>query len=152
VEKNILWGLLIIGFALVFFSLRKPPIKDWILIFLLTSNISIIIGTFVVAKNMLEYPVRFLNKQFDSSLLFESLLLPVVCVYFYQTTYHSGYRGIVLQGLLYTSVLTMIEVLFEKYTDLVEYHTWTWMHTFIGVFLLMLFVRIIYAVDKRENR
>ena len=31
-ERIILWSLLIIGITLLFSSLRKPPIKNWILI------------------------------------------------------------------------------------------------------------------------
>ncbi|WP_315969526.1 CBO0543 family protein [Oceanobacillus massiliensis] len=92
------------------------------------------IGVLVVEEKMLEYPIRLFSNYFASSLLYEYLLFPVVCIYFYQTTYHSKYMSIVLQCLLYTSALTVIEVLFERYTDLIEYHTWTWIHTFISIF------------------
>lgn len=150
-ERIILWLLLIIGIALLFFSLRKPPIKDWILIFLLTSCFSIFIGVLVAKKKMLEYPIRFLSKYFSSSLLYEYLLLPVVCIYFYQTTYYSKYPSIILQCALYTSALTILEVLLERYTDLIEYHTWTWIHTFISTFFLMMFVRILMLLINRKE-
>jgi len=151
-EKAILWGLLIVGVALLIFSLRKPQIKDWINIFLLTAYFSIFISVLVVSNEMLEYPVRFLAKQFDTSILYEFLLFPVVCIYFYQSTYNSGYVNIILQGALYTSALTIIEVLFERYTDLIEYHTWTWKFTFISTFVLMLFLRILMQLIYRQSR
>ena len=152
-ERIILWSLLIIGIVLLFFSLRKPPIKNWILIFLLTSYFSTFLGVLVVEKKMLEYPVRFLSNHFTSSLLYENLLFPVVCIYFYQTTYHLRYIGIVIQCTLYTSALTIIEIIFERYTDLIKYHTWTWIYTFISTFFLMMFVRILMQlINKKENK
>ncbi|MBA2875144.1 CBO0543 family protein [Thermaerobacillus caldiproteolyticus] len=149
-DRIILWSFSIIGLALLFFSLRKPLIKerkpiikDTILVFLLKAYLSTYIGIFVATEKMIEYPVRFLSKYFETSIIFESFLYPIMCVYFFQTTYHSKFLGIVLQCALYTAALTIIEVLCEKYTDLIKYHTWTWMHSFITIFLLSLFVRML---------
>lgn len=150
-EKIILWSLLIIGISLLFFSLRKPLIKNWLLIFLLASCLTTFLGVLVVEEKWLEYPVRFLGNYFSSSLLYEYLLFPVVSIYFYQTTYHSRYLNIVLQCILYTTVLTIIEVYLERYTDLIEYHTWTWLHTYISTFFLMMLVRILLQlINKKE--
>ncbi|WP_085993385.1 CBO0543 family protein [Oceanobacillus senegalensis] len=144
-ESIILWGAFIAGVAMLFFILPKLPFKDWLIIFLFTSYVSVIAGTVVVEEKMLSYPVKILEKHFESSLQFEMLTLPVICLYFYKTTYHSTYTGTFLQGLLYTSALTLIEVLLETYTNIIEYHTWTWLYTFISVFILIVFVR--YFMD-----
>jgi hypothetical protein len=149
-ERIILWALLLVGITLLIFSLRKPFIKDWILIFLLNAYLSTLIGVLVVEENMLEYPIRFLDNYFTSSLLYEYLLFPVVCIYLYQKTYHAGFKGIFLYCLLFTSALTVIEVLLERYTDLIEYHTWTWMHTFISTFILMFFIRSIMQLINQK--
>ncbi|WP_257351035.1 CBO0543 family protein [Pseudalkalibacillus decolorationis] len=150
-ERVILWGLLIIGIALLLYSLRKLPFKEWLFVYLLTTYFSIIIGTIVVEENMLDYPIKFLNKHFDSSLLYEYLLFPVVCLYFYRTTYHSRYFNILLQGGLYTTALTIIEVLLERYTDLIKYNSWTWIYTFTSVFILLVFIRIIVQLIYKEK-
>jgi hypothetical protein len=149
-ERIILWALLLVGITLLIFSLRKPFIKDWILIFLLNAYLSTLIGVLVVEENMLEYPIRFLDNYFTSSLLYEYLLFPVVCIYLYQKTYDSSFKGIFLYCLLFTTALTVIEVLFERYTDLIEYHTWTWMHTFISTFILMFFIRSIMQLINQK--
>ncbi|MBE3571033.1 MAG: hypothetical protein IMW92_13345 [Bacillales bacterium] len=154
-DKIILWILFIIGIALLLFSFRKKAlIKDSILVFLLKAYFSTFIGIFVAEEKMIVYPVRFLSKYFNTSIIFESLLYPIMCVYFFQTTYHSKFLGIILQCALYTSALTIIEVLCEKYTDLIKYHTWTWMYSFITIFLLSLFVRLIMLylnkIDKQK--
>jgi hypothetical protein len=151
-ERAMLWGLLIFGISLLIFSLRKPPLKDWIIMYLSTAYFSIFIGVLVVSNNMLEFPVRFLAKHFDTSILYEYLLFPVVCIYFYQTSYGSRYISIIIQCVLYTSIITIVEIQFEIYTDLIEYHTWTWQYTFISTFVLMLFLRILMQLISRQKK
>ncbi|MEH6908620.1 CBO0543 family protein [Neobacillus drentensis] len=58
----------------------------------------------------------------------------------------------VLQCILYTTVLTIIEFLFERYTELIKYHTWTWIYTFISTFLLMMFIRFLMQLINRKER
>ncbi|WP_404452005.1 hypothetical protein LG329_16885 [Virgibacillus necropolis] len=150
-ESVILWAFFIIGIALLCYSLKKLPFKEWILVYLLTSYFSIVIGVLVVEENMLYYPVKFLNEHFESNLLFEYLWFPIITIYFYRTTYHSRYFGILLQGVLYISVLTFFEMLFEKYTDIIEYHTWTWMHTFASALFLIIFIRTFVKLYSHLN-
>ncbi|BDG43973.1 CBO0543 family protein [Saccharococcus caldoxylosilyticus] len=151
-DRIILWALLIIGMALLFFSLRKPLIKDTVLVFLLKAYFSSFFGVIVAEKKLVEYPVRFLGQYFDTSILFEYFLYPIMCVYFYQTTYRSSLLGIIVQCALYTSALTILEVLCEKYTNLIKYYTWTWEYSFITIFLLAFFVRMLMKlINKREQ-
>ncbi|MBM7572741.1 CBO0543 family protein [Aquibacillus albus] len=140
-DRYILWGLLFLVVILLILSLRKPPTTHWLLIFFMKAYFSTFIGIIVVEKKMLEYPVRFLPNYFDASILFEYLIFPVLCIYYYQTTYHSRLSGIIIQTLLYTTTITALEVIIEKFTDLIEYYTWTWLHTFSSVFLVMIFIR-----------
>ncbi|WP_430786832.1 CBO0543 family protein [Virgibacillus flavescens] len=141
-DSTILWGSLMIGIALLFFSIKILPFAEWTIAYLLTSYLSIILGVLVVEEKMLDYPVKFLDGHFDSNLLYEYLWLPIAIIYFYRTTYYSRFSGILLQGLVYTSVLTIIEVLIEKNTNIIEYITWTWWYTFVSVFILMVFIRM----------
>lgn len=148
-DRFILWGFFLIGIVLLVFSFRKPFIKDWILTFFLSAYLSMFIGVLVIEEKMLEYPIRLLSDYFTSSILYEYLLFPVVCIYFYQTTYHSGFMRIVLKCLLFTSALTIIEVILEKYTDLIEYHTWTWLHTYISTFFIIMFIRMLMQLINK---
>ncbi|GAB6006670.1 hypothetical protein JCM12214_25700 [Geobacillus vulcani] len=50
---------------------------------------------------------------------------------------------------MYTAALTFIEVLYEKYTNLITYHTWTWMHSFVTIFLLSFSVRMLMKLINR---
>jgi hypothetical protein len=152
-DRIILWIFFIIGIVLFIFSLRKPLLlKDTITVFLMKAYFSTFFGIIVVEKNMIEYPVRFLDKYFDASILFEYFLYPIMCIYLYQTSVHSRFLGIVIQCALYTAAITIIEVLCEKYTDLIKYHSWTWVHSYIFIFLLSLIVRLLVQwINKIEK-
>ncbi|UOQ95413.1 hypothetical protein MUO14_11035 [Halobacillus shinanisalinarum] len=151
-ERMVLWGLFLFGIVLLLLSFRKAPIQDITIVFLLTSYIAVILGQIIVKENMITYPINLLSEYFRSSLLYEMLLLPVVCIYFYKTTYHSRYPSIVMQCATYTFTLTIVEVFLEKYTDFVEYYTWTWVHTFIGIFCLLFFIRLVTKVIMTKAR
>lgn len=148
-ERIILWFSLLLAVVLLFLSLKKTPIKDWVIVYLLQAFLAIFAGVIVIEEKMLEYPVRFLPKYFDSNILYEFLILPVVCVYFNQTSYHSNIPSTILQNITYTSVLTIIEVVLEKYTNLIKYKNWNWMYTFGSTFLIMLFVRIVIGFIRK---
>ena len=142
-EKTMLWLLALIGVGLFVFSMRKPPIKEWLLFFLLTSYFSSIIGVIVVEEGMLTYPVNLFNRHFDSSLTYEYVLFPVLGVYYYQSTFRSGWIGYVLKAVIYSGIITITEFFLEKYTDLIHYESWTWYYTFLSTLLLLLIIRII---------
>jgi hypothetical protein len=148
-EQLFLWVLFFLGILLLIFSLRKPPIKDWLFVFMFTGYCSSILGVIAVEKGMLSYPVRLFGDFFDTSPLYELLLLPVVNIYYYQTTYLSSWIGIIGQGFIYTTVLTFVEVILERYTDLIHYKTWTWQNSFLSIFLILFLIR---AVNQFLNK
>ncbi|WP_305853291.1 CBO0543 family protein [Halobacillus amylolyticus] len=137
-----LWCLHILGLVLFIFALRKPPRKDWLLMFLISAYFAIILGVIVVEEHLLTYPVS-LFKHFQSSVLFEFLLFPVLCTYYYQTSYFTGAFGIIWQAVVFSGVLTIIEFCLERYTDLIRYLQWDWYYTFTSVFLFMVSVRFL---------
>jgi hypothetical protein len=151
-DITILWLLLILGLILFLSSLRKAPIYHLLFVFLITAYFTTFISVFIVENGMLEYPVRFLSQYFVTNVLYENLLLPVICMYFYRTTYNSSYTSWIIQCIVYNAFFTTIEVLFERHTDLIHYHTWTWVHTFISTFLFMLTIRmLIQFINKKTT-
>ncbi|MFD2923092.1 CBO0543 family protein [Halobacillus naozhouensis] len=143
---------LFIGVGLFILALRRPPQKDWLLIFFVTAYFGSFIGALVVEKNLISYPVTFLKPPFQSSVLFEFLLLPVLSMYYYQTSYHSNVFGFIWQAASYSSVMTIIEFFLERYTDLIEYHQWKWYFTLITVFTFLICVRsLMWVINKKSG-
>ncbi|MEN1968541.1 CBO0543 family protein [Lentibacillus sp. N15] len=151
-DKIILWFSLGAFIALFVFSLRKSPMKEWILAFFVTAYFANFFGAIVAKLNLIKYPENFLSQYFSSSLLFELIAFPVINVYFYQTSYRSGWLGIIIQCVLYTSGITVLEVILKKYTNLIVYMNWNWLITFISVLLFMLGVRLLLELQKRVSK
>lgn len=149
--NTIITGILILfGFLLLFLNLKKLPLQDVFTLFLFAGYMGVILGTIVVKKEMLTYPVKPLDGQyFQSNLMYEMLLLPDICLYFYRTTFHARSFQIIIQSVIYSGVLTFIEKLLERHTSLINYYTWTWLHTFISVSLFLILTRIFIALVKK---
>jgi hypothetical protein len=57
-EKNILRFLFVSGIGTFMNLIRKPPIKDWLIIFLMKSYIATILDNLLVKRGYLKYPVN----------------------------------------------------------------------------------------------
>jgi hypothetical protein len=148
-EKNILRLLLVIGIGTFFNLIRKPPIKDWLIIFLLKSYISSIIDNILVKKGYLKYPVKWI-KTFDFSFIFSYLIFPVSCIYYNQVTKNSSVFGIIFKCLLFTLPSTIVELWFERNTKLIKYKkSWTALHSFGSIAFTFLIVRVLITFIKK---
>ncbi|OEF97094.1 CBO0543 family protein [Desulfuribacillus alkaliarsenatis] len=146
--------LAIIAIALPL-SLLKKPRKDWIIVFFLKGFISSIIALVAVSHKWMEFPRRLLQDIYESSILFDYIVFPALCVWYNQTTYNSKLKGIILQAfVLYSLPMTVLEWWLEKNTNLIKYNKWTWMHTYLSLAITFLFVRGFMAVVRRfsDNR
>lgn len=152
IDEILQWFFLILGIALFIFSLRRQPVKDWLLIFFIAAYFATLIGTIVESLHLIEYPTRLFKETFPSNLLFEAVILPVINMYFYQLTYHSRSVNIIIQGILYTSVLIIGEVIIKKYTSLIVYVNWNWFISFVTVFCFLLAVRFLLKLINRKNK
>jgi len=89
-EKVFLRVMLVITIGIIPYLLRKSPVKDWILVYLLNGLTNVIIDKFMVSYKILKYPVRFFPKTFDINLLFDMLLYPIMTITYNQTTKNSS--------------------------------------------------------------
>ena len=144
-EWVIKWIFLLISLGILFYWIRNPPFKDWPLVFFSTGYFSVLIAVVLVEKGWFSFPTRFLSEHFQSSILYEYLILPVISVFYNRTTYFSKMIGILGQAILYSIPMTVIELLMEKYSDLIEYHKWTLLHTFLSLILLFVCIRYLIA-------
>ncbi len=140
----------ILGTILFLVSLKKAPRKDWLLIYFITAYFAVFLGNLLVDYHLLKYPVTIF-KHLKGSVLFEFLLFPVICVYYYQTTYHSHISGVILQAVVYSGGLTLVEFFLEKYTNLIKYLQWEWYFTWISVFIFMIVVRSIMGLLNNKT-
>jgi hypothetical protein len=151
-ERRVLKVLFILGIGSFFNLIRKPPTKDWLIIFFLKSYISTFLDNLAVKKGYLKYPVN-LFKTFDVSVLFSYLIFPVCCVYFNQVTKNSSMKGILLKCLLFSAPSAIIEHFLERKTRLIKYKkSWTSMHSFGSIAITFLTVRFLMALIRKKDK
>ncbi|WP_160112372.1 CBO0543 family protein [Salicibibacter kimchii] len=124
-------------FTLPFTFLRRN-VKDHIIIFLVTGYAATFLAQLVVRRKKLKYPVRPWPNYFDTNILYEYLLLPLVSVWFNQTTRRSGIIGTLGQAVLYGTAHTVIETIIEKKTRLMQWKTWSVFHNISSIASVLL--------------
>lgn len=148
-EKFLLRILFVIGIGSFLNLLRKPPLKDWLIIFLLKSYIASILDNLLVKKGYLTYPVKFL-KTFDVSVIFSYLLFPVTCIYYNQVTKNSSITGIMVKCLLFSLPSAIAEHWIERKTNLIKYKkSWSSFYSFGSIAATFLIVRFTMMLIRK---
>lgn len=151
-QKKLLKIILGVGLLLIPFAFKREKLKDWLLIFFLKGYISSFLNQIIVKKKQVSYPVRFMSKHFDSSILFDYLLFPILCVFYNRTSEKSNLYSIFLQTFIYSTPMTVLEVILEKNTNLIKYNkNWNWLITYISLVITFLFVRGFIAIIRKFN-
>ncbi|WP_372459259.1 CBO0543 family protein [Alkalihalobacillus deserti] len=120
-EKNVLRFLLIFGLIACINITRKPPAKDWVIVFLFKGFLASILDKVIVRGGYIKYPVK-LAKCCDISFVFDYLIYPIICVYYNQVTKTSNYLGILIKTLCFSIPMGIIEHFLEKRTSLISFH------------------------------
>jgi hypothetical protein len=140
------WWLLVsvyIAATGILFYLPKKKIRLAVVAFLFQQMITFLIGLVVVELGLLEYPVRLFASINRTSFTFEYYAFPVVCAAF--NVWYPNHRSILIQSGYYagfSSVLTIAEVMIDKYTDLITYVHWEWYISLISIFFALLIARL----------
>lgn len=151
-EMNILKALFIISLGLFINLLRRPPIKDWLLVFFLKSYFATFIDNLLVRKGFLKYPVNLISG-FDISVLFSYLLFPISCVYFNQITKTSSVFDIVKKCLYFSVPSAIAEHFLERKTKLISYKkSWNSYYSFLSIAFSFLIVRALMGMIRSLSK
>lgn len=134
-----------VSLLLVIYVIDWRYFRDWIAVFFFKSTLDFFWGSTVENLHLIEYPVRLLPKCFKTSLLFEVLVFPVLCILYNQTTRTRRLGGIIGYALLFSAGITAIEYPLELYTNLIKYKNWSWYTTFFTLTLAFLASRAFIA-------
>ncbi|MDF2717021.1 MAG: hypothetical protein K0R28_3946 [Paenibacillus sp.] len=152
------WGILgavwLLSLALLIFMVPKDRVRVAHTAFMFKQMITWFFGLIVVELGMLEYPVRELASVNRTSFTFEFLAYPAVCAVF-NARYPSG-RGLLFQFSyfgIYCTAMTVVEVMIEKNTKLIDYLEWNWYWTWCTLFLTLLCSRLfcVWFFKKRRE-
>lgn len=135
----------VVSLALLIFAVNWHYFRDWIALFFFKCTLDFIWGSAVENLDLLEYPVRLLPEYFETSLLFEAWVLPILCILYNQTTRKRGLGGIIWYALLFSALITAIEYPLELYTNLIKYKGWSWFTSYYTLTLTFLASRVFIA-------
>ncbi|UCZ53847.1 hypothetical protein LGQ02_03420 [Bacillus shivajii] len=152
-EKNILIITWIICILALIFFVPKKKIKEANVVFLFKQVMTWLFGAIVVQKKLIKYPFREFPKAIHTSFSFEYFIYPATCVLF-NLKFPNRKPLPIRMGyyVLYSSILTGLEVLMERYTRLIKYVNWHWYWTWLTLCMTFFFSRMYYLwfFDKNE--
>ncbi|MEN8700128.1 CBO0543 family protein [Bacillus infantis] len=156
-DRKILWFISLISIITLFVTLRKPPIKDWLLAFLFNAYTNGIIDKYVVSKKFVSYPVRFLPKLSDINILFDYLFYPTASLLANQMTSRDKGALLFIKMMVITFIMFRIESWAERSTRLVKWQKgWTGYHSFgsltIKSLLNRYIIEIIRKIDHNQQK
>ena len=102
-------------------------------------------GLLVVEYGLISYPVREFQIANASSFSFEYFIYPAICIVF--NLHFPKNRLFVYKFLwiiLFSTCITILEVILERYTGLIEYIHWTWYWSWITLLITFLISRAYY--------
>jgi len=130
----------IVEIILIIFVLYKYVPRDKIreahVAYLFKQAITWSVGLIVAEYRLIEYPFRLFPYANKASFLFEFFFYPSICVIFIAN--YPEKKSLFSQFMYYfyyCTILTIIEVIQERYTDVLEYRHWTWYVTWITFFI-----------------
>jgi len=153
IETIINTAMVVSAFVLLITFIPKDRIRETALVVLFKQFLTWFIGLIVVQLGLIVYPVRFFPDATMTSFAFEYALYPAVCAVF-NLHFPEGKSATrrFMQYFWFCSVLTAIEVVVERYTEVLVYVHWTWYITWITLFLTFLASRAFYRWFFRVSK
>lgn len=140
----IIFGWLITSTLLLIFT-PKEKIRHALLIFFFKQFMTWILGLSVSELKLIEYPVRSFSYATRSSFDFEYFIYPAFCVLF-NLHYPKGknFFDKFMYYAYFCSVISAIEFIIERYTNIIKYINWEWYITWITLFATFYISRKFY--------
>jgi len=138
VENIIMIVAAVVTLLLLVFAVDWRYFSEWIVVFFFKCTLDFAWGSPVVNFKLIEYPVRLLPNWYNTSILFELWVFPVLCVLYNQITRERGLWPIIYYAALFSAAVTAIEYPLELYTDLIKYLKWSPFTTFYTLMITFL--------------
>lgn len=135
----IIWAVSTIAFVLFIPRNRR---REAILAFLACQSVTWVNSMLHVKYGLLAFPVREFPKASDLLFTSEYMMYPLMCAFYYIYEPESGKLPRLLYLVGCITCLTVIDVIIEKYTELIEYTKYSWYWTWIDFFLIFLITNI----------
>jgi len=144
-DKLILYFAWIISIISFWKFIPREKRRNAQVAFMFKQFIACLLGLAVANFGLIEYPVRLFPAVNGSSIIFEFLVYPVICALF--NVHYPEKKDKIIKFLYYfilCTVLTVIELILENYTQLIKYIHWTGYFTWSSVLITLYISRLYY--------
>lgn len=131
----------------------REKFREAFVIFGFKQLLTWLLGLIVVQLGLIEYPIRQFPNATKTSFVFEFYIYPSVCVIFnlhYPVNKKKSFKFAYYA--IYCSAITIIEVIVERYTQIITYLHWNWSFTWVTLFLTFYASRKFYVWFYRLNK
>ncbi|MCX7747728.1 MAG: hypothetical protein N2645_12705 [Clostridia bacterium] len=145
-DRVILITAWILAIIMLILFIPKNKLREAYVIFFFKQLMTWITGLTVAQFGLIEYPVREFAYATRTSFTFEFFIYPAICVVF--NLHYPEEKTPIGQFIYYfyfCTAMTIIELLCEKYTNIIKYIHWSWYVTWITLFLTFYFSRKYYV-------
>ncbi len=154
---NIDYLLIALGWIITIGSLilfiPKHKIREAQVTFLFKQFFTWVLGLSVVQLRLIEYPVRLFAYANRTSFTFEYFIYPATCAIFmvHYPEKKTAFKKF-MYYFYYCTILTGIEVIVEKHTNILKYIHWTWYISWISFFVTFYVTRAYYMWFFKLNK
>ena len=144
-EKFILYFTICISIIAMWKFIPQEKRRHSHVAFLFKQFLTWFSGLVVANLGLIEYPVRFFQDANKASFTFEFMAFPVICAFF--NIYYPEFETKAIKLRYYFSfctVLTIIELIFENYTQLIKYIHWSGYLTWFSILVTLYISRLYY--------
>ncbi|MFC0211339.1 CBO0543 family protein [Paenibacillus chartarius] len=154
IDYLILGLIWILTFVMVVTTTPRDMLREALAIFMFKHSLTWLFGLLVVEYKLIEYPVREFPYASKSSFSFEYFIYPAICIMF--NLRFPRKKSMLHQigwFVWFPSWMTILEVLVEKYTNLIHYVNWSWYWTWLSLLLTFGLSRMyfIWFMKKRTG-
>lgn len=135
----------------------RNRLREALVIFLFKQLLTWLLGLTISQLKLIEYPVRSFPHATKSSFDFEYFIYPSICVLF--NLYYPVGKSLLQKSqhyFFYCTLVTILELIIEKYTELITYIHWHWYTTWISLFITFYlsnkFYYWFFRLDKKSVR
>ncbi|MBU3180222.1 CBO0543 family protein [Clostridium psychrophilum] len=135
----------IVTIGLLIRFIPRNKIREAHVIFLFKGLLTWILSLTVSEFKLNEYPVRFFPYANKTSFTFEFFVYPAICAIFnINFPEKKNSFGRFMYYFYYCTTMTILELITEKYTNILKYIHWTWYITWITLFITFFISRTYY--------
>ncbi len=141
----VLLSVWVVTILLLIIFTPREQIREAQVVFLFKQALTFLLGLLIVEFSLIEYPIRIFPIATRISFSFEYFIFPAISVLFVlRFPEHKSVLHKIGWYIFFPTWMTILEVIIERYTNLIDYINWAWYWTWITLLITFHLSRIYY--------